>query len=86
VFHTFLGKHVHPSQCTESHLIEICKVMGIFYDAFKIAVSGSISNVNNGFSVSMFYSDDLSKKVDFKKEYETWRTIRRYMIIIIVID
>ncbi|KXJ25787.1 uncharacterized protein LOC110243883, partial [Exaiptasia diaphana] len=75
VFHTFFGKHIHPSQTTEPHLIEICKVMAIFHDAFQTATS-ELSNPHHDLSESLFYSDDLSKKVDFKKEYEAWQAIK----------
>lgn len=50
--------------------------MAIFHDAFQVAAS-ELSESHQDLSESLFYSDDLSKKVDFKREYEIWQTIKR---------
>ncbi|EDO40302.1 predicted protein, partial [Nematostella vectensis] len=76
VFCGFLGSHVHPSQSSESHLMEICKVIGIFFDAYKV-IQGSSRPDKTSFQLSVFYCDELSKKLDFKKEYGNWQMARR---------
>lgn len=47
--------------------------MAIFHDAYMLA--SQATTADNIPPVSLFYSDDLSKKLDFKKEYENWRLI-----------
>ncbi|XP_068730532.1 ubiquitin-protein ligase E3A-like [Montipora capricornis] len=72
VFEVYLSNIISPGQCNEPHLLETCKALALLYD--------SCCNINKSkgeqfVSLSEFYNEDLSLKMDFKKEYEHWRSV-----------
>ena len=68
----YLGSLVSPGQCSKAHLLEACKALNILYDTcYRLNKRRKEEFV----PLSEFYSEDLSLKMDFKKEYEYWRTL-----------
>ena len=79
VLQTYLSSLVSPGQCSEPHLLEVCESLAIFYDACDCAKKKRRVEL---VPVADFYNEDLSLKLNFKKEYEYWRTfpeIARYI-------
>ncbi|XP_033122180.1 ubiquitin-protein ligase E3A-like [Anneissia japonica] len=66
MFNVHLSATLHPQQGSEGNLIDAAKVLQILYDA----------NTHSGKTLAareQFYSDDLSRKLDYKTEYSKWR-------------
>ena len=71
---------VSPGQRSMQHLLEACKSLAILYDVCRQL---NRRNREEFLSLSEFYNEDLSLKMDFKKEYEHWRNLnstKRYRI------
>lgn len=69
----YLSSIISPGQCSEPHLLETCQTLALLHD--------SCCHVNKYkreqlIPLSDFYSEDLSLKMDFKKEYEHWRSLK----------
>ncbi|RDD45965.1 Ubiquitin-protein ligase E3A [Trichoplax sp. H2] len=62
-----LSAVVHTKQRTNSHNILIVELLGVLH---------SINMKAHFVSLSEFYSDDLSRKIDFKEEHHHWITSR----------
>ena len=63
---------ISPGQRSMQHLLEACKSLAILYDACRQL---NRRNREDFLSLSEFYNEDLSLKMDFKKEYEHWRNL-----------
>lgn len=73
VFQTYLSSLISPGQCSKPRLLEACKTLAILYDTcYQLNKKRKEEFV----PLSDFYNEDLSLKMDFKKEYEHWRTLR----------
>ena len=72
VFQMYLSSLVSPGQCSQPHLIEACKTLAMLYDACCQLNERSKEEFA---PLSEFYNEDLSLKIDFKKEYEMWGTV-----------
>lgn len=75
----YLSSLISPGQCSKAHLIEPCKVLAILYDTCRQLNERSKEEF---VPLSEFYNEDLSLKIDFKKEYEMWGTLnesKRYV-------
>ena len=70
----YLSSHVSPDQCSKPHLLEVCKTLAIFYDTCHHLNERSKEEFA---PLSEFYNEDLSLKIDFKKEYEMWGTLNK---------
>ena len=68
----YLGSLVSPGQCSKAHLLEACKALSILYDT---CCRLNRRRKEEFVPLSEFYSEDLSLKMDFKKEYEYWRML-----------
>ena len=67
----YLKSLISSGQCSKPHLIEACKTLAVFYDTCHQLNERSKEEFA---PLSEFYNEDLSLKIDFKKEYETWGT------------
>lgn len=72
VFQMYLSSLVSPGQCSKPHLLEACKTLAILYDTCCQLNKRSKEEFA---PLSEFYNEDLSLKIDFKKEYEMWGTL-----------
>ena len=52
--------------------MEICSVLALFFDAHK---ESSRNKRSKDRPLSELYNEELSRKLDFKKEYEHWRDL-----------
>lgn len=68
----YMGSLVSFGQCSKPHLIEACKALAILYDT---CCQLNKRQREEFVPLSEFYSEDLSLKMDFKKEYEYWGTL-----------
>ena len=67
----YVSSLVSPGQCSKPHLLEACKTLAILYDTCCQLNERSKEEFA---PLSEFYNEDLSLKIDFKKEYEIWGT------------
>ena len=74
MFQTYLSGLVSPGQCSKPHLIEACSTLAIFYET---CCQLNKRRKEEFIPLSEFYNEDLSLKMDFKKEYENWRTLNK---------
>lgn len=72
VLQTYMSSLVSPGQCSKPHLIEACKSLAILYDT---CCQLNKRRKEEFIPLSEFYNEDLSLKMDFKKEYENWRAL-----------
>ena len=63
---------MQPKQTTELHLVEVCSVLQLFFYAHNKSAHRRSEWKQ---PLSDLYNDDLSQKMDFKKEYENWRSL-----------
>ena len=68
----YLSTLVSPGQCSKPHVIEACRTVAILFDT---CCHLSKREKEEFIPLSEFYNEDLSLKMDFKKEYENWRTL-----------
>ena len=82
VFQTYLSSLISPGQRSKPRLLEACKTLAILYDTcYQLNKKRKEEFV----PLSDFYNEDLSLKMDFKKEYEHWRTLQesnRYLLVV----
>ena len=78
----YLSSLISPGQCSKPRLLEACKTLAILYDTcYQLNKKRKEKFV----PLSDFYNEDLSLKMDFKKEYEHWRTLQesnRYLLVV----
>ncbi|XP_071955318.1 probable E3 ubiquitin-protein ligase HECTD2 [Antedon mediterranea] len=66
MFKTHLSAMLHPQQGSEDNLIDVAEVLEILYDANTLSEKTLAS-------CEQFYSDEVSRNLDYKTEYNKWR-------------
>ena len=70
IFSQYVTVHHHPNQRPDQHLINALRSLQVLSEANELACRDLERHLVDP---SLFYNDSVSRKIDFKEEYQIWK-------------